>query len=111
MDTTSTTRTATAAIPSNASRSFWKYVSRSVLLWLAFLPLAFVVIVPLVYETVMAFTTEENQLVYPIVWFPNPITISNFSHIFADTTLPIIRWFGNSLLVAIVGTALIVFLS
>jgi multiple sugar transport system permease protein len=88
-----------------------KYVRRSALLWLVFLPLALVVIIPLVYEISMAFTTEQNQLGYPIRWIPNPITLSNFQHIFADKTLPIMRWFGNSLLVAIVGTAFIVFLS
>jgi multiple sugar transport system permease protein len=84
---------------------------RTVLLWLAFLPLVVIVIVPLIYEVSMAFTTESNQLVYPFQWIPNPITISNFEHIFADSTLPILRWFGNSLLVAIVGTTIIVFLS
>ncbi|MBE0695503.1 MAG: carbohydrate ABC transporter permease, partial [Anaerolineaceae bacterium] len=35
----------------------------------------------------------------------------NFSHIFVDSTLPIMRWFSNSLLVAIVGTSIVVFLS
>jgi multiple sugar transport system permease protein len=93
------------------TRSVRKSIRRSVLLWLVFLPLALVVIVPLLYEVSMAFTAESNQLNYPIEWIPKPITISNFQHIFADTTLPILRWFGNSLLVSIVGTAIIVFLS
>lgn len=88
-----------------------KSIRRSILLWLVFLPLAFIVIVPLIYETSMAFTHESNQLNYPIEWIPNPITISNFTHIFQDTTLPIIRWFGNSLLVAIIGTLIEVFLA
>ncbi len=96
---------------SNYERGVRKSIRRSLLLWLIFIPLAFVVIVPLVYETSMAFTHESHQLDYPIHWIPNPITISNFTHIFQDTTLPIIRWFGNSLLVAIVGTLVVVFLS
>jgi multiple sugar transport system permease protein len=93
------------------NESFFKRIRRPLLLWLIFLPLAFVVIVPLVYETSMAFTAESHQLDYPINWIPNPITIANFTHIFQDTTLPVIRWFGNSLLVAVVGTAAVVFLS
>ena len=92
-------------------RGVQKNIYRSVFLWLLFLPLAIVVIIPLLYETSMAFTLEANQLNFPIEWIPQPISISNFSHIFADTTLPIIRWFGNSLLVAIVGTVIVVFLS
>jgi len=92
-------------------RGVQKNIYRSVFLWLLFLPLAIVVIIPLLYETSMAFTLEANQLNFPIEWIPQPISISNFSHIFADTTLPIIRWFGNSLLVAIVGQVIVVFLS
>jgi multiple sugar transport system permease protein len=95
----------------NYERGIGKSIRRTVLLWLAFLPIALIVIIPLLYETSMAFTAESNQLNYPIQWIPKPITIANFTHIFADKTLPILHWFGNSLLVAIVGTALIVFLS
>ena len=96
---------------SNNTAAFRRSLGRTLLLWLVFLPLAFIVVVPLVYETAMAFTSESHQLDYPIHWIPDPVTISNFTHIFADTTLPIIRWFGNSLLVAVVGTILVVFLS
>ncbi len=105
------TTTATSTNYSNLGSTVRKSIHRSVLLWIIFLPLAFAVIVPLLYETAMAFTAENHQLDYPIHWIPNPITVANFSHIFADTTLPVIRWFGNSLLVAIVGTLTIVFLS
>jgi multiple sugar transport system permease protein len=80
-------------------------------LWLVFLPLAFIIIVPLLYMVSMAFTGEAGQLKFPIEWIPQPITITNFTHIFADKTLPIMRWFGNSLLVATVGTMIVVFLS
>lgn len=84
---------------------------RTVLLWAAFLPLIAAVIIPLVYMTTMAFTLESKQLNYPIEWIPNPITLSNFIHIFVDKTLPIERWFLNSLVVSFGGTGVIVFLS
>jgi multiple sugar transport system permease protein len=88
-----------------------KKLMRTLGLWLVFLPFVFVVIVPLLYMVAMAFTREANQLRFPIEWIPQPITISNFTHIFADKTLPIIRWFGNSLLVATIGTIIVAFLS
>ena len=88
-----------------------KKSSRTLGLWLVFLPFVFIVIVPLLYMVAMAFTREANQLKFPIEWIPQPITITNFTHIFADKTLPIMRWFGNSLLVATVGTLIVVFLS
>jgi multiple sugar transport system permease protein len=89
------------------NKKFW----RALLLWLVFLPIVLIVIVPLLYMFSMAFTHESKQLNFPIEWIPNPVTILNFVHIFRDTTLPIVHWFGNSLLVASVGTVIIVFLS
>jgi len=104
--------TTTAPVGSSQyARGVKKNIYRSIFLWLIFLPLVFVVIVPLIYEVSMAFTLESNQLNFPIEWIPNPVSISNFSHIFADTTLPILRWFGNSLLVSTVGTVIVVFFS
>lgn len=97
-----------------SSRSSWvrsKDLRWTLLLWLVFLPLASIVIIPLIYMSTMAFTLESNQLNFPIEWVPQPATVSNFLHIFADTTLPIMRWFANSLVVSTIGTLVIVFLS
>ncbi len=102
--------TATQTSPARSNRNNKKLV-RSLLLWLAFVPLVIVVVVPLLYMMSMAFTLESNQLNFPIEWWPNPPTITNFTKIFVDPQLPIVRWFSNSLLIAIVGTAIIVFLS
>ena len=88
-----------------------KLLLRSLSLWLVFLPLAFLIIIPVIYILSMAFTTEDNQLKFPIEWIPNPITFGNFIHIFSDITLPIVKWFTNSLIIATVGTIIVVFLS
>jgi len=92
-------------------RVFKKKFWRVLLLWLAFLPLALIVIIPLWYMFSMAFTRESNQANFPIEWIPQPATIANFTHIFLDKSLPLLRWFANSLLVASVGTLIVVFLS
>jgi multiple sugar transport system permease protein len=88
-----------------------KKLLRSLLLWLVFLPLAAIVIIPLLYIVSRAFTHESNQFNFPIEWIPQPITLSNFTHIFADVTLPVMKWFANSLIIATVGTIIVVFLS
>ena len=98
-------------VPSASSWFRSKVFRRTLFRWLLFLPLAFIIIIPLLYMFTMAFTLESNQLNFPIEWIPNPPTISNFVHIFLDTTLPIARWFANSLIVAGIGTVLIVFFS
>jgi len=84
---------------------------RTLLLWLVFSPLIFVVIVPIIYMVTMALTPESNQMNYPIEWIPNPPTLGNFIHIYVDATLPIERWFMNSVIVSVVGTLVVVFLS
>jgi multiple sugar transport system permease protein len=88
-----------------------RYARRSLLLWLAFLPLAFIIVVPVLYMVTMAFTQEANQFVVPIRWIPEPPTLQNFQKIFADPLLPLTRWFLNSLLVASVGTIVILIVS
>ncbi|MCB0070904.1 MAG: carbohydrate ABC transporter permease [Caldilineaceae bacterium] len=97
--------------PQPQRRRFRKFPWRTVIMWIVFLPLVIIVIVPLLYMFSMAFTLEANQLVFPIKWFPDPPTLSNFTKIFVDPQLPIVRWFMNSLIIASVGTAIIVFLS
>jgi len=88
-----------------------KHLWRTLLLWLVLLPLLVIVIIPLVYMVTMSFTLESNQLNFPIQWIPQPPTVSNFVHIYVDATLPIMRWFLNSVVVSAVGTVIIVFLS
>jgi len=96
---------------SASRRAMLRYVRRSILLWLVFLPLAFIIVVPVLYMVTMAFTQEANQFVVPIRWIPEPPTLQNFEKIFADPLLPLTRWFLNSLLVASVGTIVILIVS
>lgn len=88
-----------------------KYIRRSILMWLIFIPLVFVIFVPVFYMITMAFTVEAKQFTVPINWIPKPPTLQNFRKIFADPLLPLARWFGNSLLVAGVGTTIILLVS
>lgn len=84
---------------------------RAVILWLIFLPLLFVIFVPVAYMVTMAFTLEANQFLLPIRWIPDPPTLQNFAKIFADPLIPLTRWFLNSVLVASVGTIIILVFS
>lgn len=104
----------TATTQKAHSRSWWsrnKYGVRSLLMWLVFMPLVLITIIPLLYMFSMAFTLEANQLKFPIEWIPQPPTLSNFTKIFVDPQLPIVRWFTNSLIIASVGTGIVLFLA
>ena len=99
------------SIPSASRRAMLKNTRRAIVMWLIFLPLAFIIVVPVLYMVTMAFTEEAKQFVVPIRWIPEPPTLQNFQKIFADPLLPLPRWFLNSLLVASVGTVVILFVS
>ena len=99
------------SIPSVSKRTMLKNARRSLLMWLIFLPLVVIIFVPVLYMVTMAFTLELNQFVVPIRWIPQPPTLHNFRRIFADPLLPLARWFLNSLLVAGVGTTVILIVS
>ena len=88
-----------------------KTLKRSLLLWLVMAPLILIIFIPILYMITMAFTTENDQYLMPIRWLPQPITLQNFRKIFADPLIPMLRWFTNSLLVASVGTVVILFIS
>ena len=61
-------------------------------------------LIPIWYLVDMAFTPEQFQLRWPIVWLPIPFTFQNFIHIYYDKTLPIMRWLLNSAIVTGFGT-------
>ena len=103
--------TASRSIPLARSKAQRKHAKHSLIMWLIFLPLMIIIIVPLLYMVSMAFTFEANQYVVPIRWIPQPPTLSNFRKIFVDPLLPLGRWFLNSLIVASVGTVIILFVS
>ena len=102
---------AARTIPVSSPSARRKYFRRSLLMWLIFIPLVFVIIIPLLFMATMAFTLEVDQFRMPIKWIPDPPSLLNFRKIFADPLIPLGRWFLNSLVVASVGTLIILFVS
>jgi multiple sugar transport system permease protein len=80
-------------------------------LWLALLPLTFVTLVPIAYMLSQALTPEQDTMVWPIRWIPERPTVENFVRIFNDPTLPVLRWFMNSMIVAGSVTVLVLLMS
>lgn len=100
-----------AAHPAKGPSLNRKKLIESILFWIILTPLAIAVIIPLLYMTSMAFTPEESQYQWPIEWMPARPTVANFITIWYDQTLPVARWFGNSMLVATVGTLVVLFVT
>jgi multiple sugar transport system permease protein len=58
---------------------------------------------PLLWMVSTALKPESQIFRYPIEWIPQTPTLSNFARVFSD--YPIARWFFNSLMVALLTTA------
>jgi len=83
----------------------------SILKWLAFAVLTVIVVAPVWHVVIYALMPEDTQFRWPFVWLPLEATLANFARLFADPETPVVRWFMNSLIVTVGGTALVVAVS
>jgi multiple sugar transport system permease protein len=99
---------AALSVRRSSSRSIpWSTIG----LWVALTPLTIITLMPIAYMLSQAFTPEQDTMVWPIQWIPQRPTIDNFVRIFNDPSLPVLRWFSNSMLVATSVTALVLLMS
>jgi multiple sugar transport system permease protein len=90
----------------NRSRHGWRRVLNGVNLS-ALLVFCFIVI-PLYWMIATAFKTRANTGVSPPQYFPHPLSVQNFRDAFSEATFG--RYIMNSLIVAVVATALVLVL-
>ncbi len=72
--------------------------------YLVLIAVAAVMIVPFIAMISVSFQTGSRAAVFPIDWIPDTPTLENYRNLLEHTR--ILRWFGNSLLVASVGTGI-----
>ena len=80
-------------------------------LYLVLLALAVVIVLPIAYMISQSFTPEQDTQVWPIQYIPAHPTLVNFARVFNDPTLPVFRWFLNSMFASLSITALVLLLS
>ena len=87
--------------PSNRGRS---------ILRLVFLGLvALIFISPIIFMIVTSFKTRADATAIPPSWIPNPFSLQAYEAILAPgTNTPVFRWFLNSMVAALVHSALVV---
>jgi multiple sugar transport system permease protein len=73
--------------------------------------LAVVIVLPIAYMISQAFTPEQDTMVWPIQYIPARPTMNNFVRVLNDPTLPVLRWFLNSMFASLSITALVLLLS
>ena len=63
-------------------------------------------IVPLLWGLATSFKTDIDIATRPTSLFPQPFDLSNYSELFDKPDTPVLRWMGNSLLIATIHTGL-----
>lgn len=99
----------TSAQPSQARRT--PISIGQILIYIALIAAAVVTLIPMAYQVSQAFTPEQDTLNWPIRYIPARPTIENFTRVIQDPTLPVFRWFLNSMTISLSVTALVLFLS
>lgn len=84
---------------------------RRIALWTALILLTVVFALPLLYMLGTAFKTPAESVSAEFRLFPREPTLGAFQHILGDGSAPLLRWVGNSLMVAVAHSALTVVLA
>lgn len=69
--------------------------------------IAIIVILPLLWMLSTSFKPKAELFLPQIYWIPKTFTLQNYQSILDNSTLPIVRWFGNSLFIATCITILV----
>lgn len=80
----------------------------TLVLWLTGMSISILWGMPLLWMVSTSLKPEGQIMRYPIEWLPRQVSLENYQIVF---NYPVLRWFWNSLFVAMVTTALVVFFS
>jgi multiple sugar transport system permease protein len=81
---------------------------RRVGFWLTVLILTLVFVLPLLWMLITSFKTQAAATATHQSWWPNPFDTSSYSQLLHSSSLPVLRWFVNSVLAGVLNSALIV---
>lgn len=87
-----------------------KQMLNRVLLYLILGLIALIVLIPMVWMFSTSFKLKSQLFTKEIYWIPKVITLENYTKILNNPSLPIVKWFMNTLYVAVVQTGLIIFI-
>lgn len=77
-----------------------------VLLYILLTAIAVLVVVPLLWGLSTSFKPKSEWFLPQVYWIPRTFTLANYQQILANPSLPIVRWFLNSVLISSTVTIL-----
>jgi multiple sugar transport system permease protein len=81
--------------------------ARRIVFWLTIAVLTFVFVAPLIWMLITSFKTPDAAT-SAYTWWPNPWDNSSYDELLHSSSLPVIKWFVNSVLAGLLNAALIV---
>ena len=98
--------TAGAAAPPSATKRR-KMPARTIVMYVVLTITALIYLYPFVIQVATSFKTDAEASAHPLALIPSPISFLQWKTIFGsgDSSLPITRWLGNSVLVTVCVTA------
>ncbi len=85
----------------------WAYFAQKVLLYTLLVIVALLIIIPLLWMLSTSFKPKSEWFLPQIFWIPRTFTWANYEGILNNSSLPIARWFLNSILVSSISTVAI----
>jgi multiple sugar transport system permease protein len=83
------------------------HTTRRVLFWLTLTVLALIFVAPLIWMLITSFKTQDAAT-SGYSWWPNPWDTGSYDQLLHSSSLPVLRWFVNSLLAGLANAAIIV---
>ncbi len=83
-------------------RKSFKFISGRVVLYLALFTTSLLMLVPFYWSVATSLKLEQFVFVNPPQWWPHPLTLQSYVHVL--TRIPFLRYFTNSVLVAVATT-------
>lgn len=104
---TDATQTATPAARRSSLTWGQKKLASRVITYSLLIFIAVIVILPLIWMLSTSFKPKSELFLPQIHWIPKTFTLQNYQAILDNSSLPIVRWFANSLFIAGTVTILI----
>ncbi len=73
--------------------------------------IAMIIVVPLLWMFSTSFKPKPQLFSKEIYWIPKTITLENYQKILDNPSTPIAKWFGNSVIVAVIHTGVVLAIS
>ncbi len=78
------------------------YIFGRMLLYLVLIGTSFLMIIPFYWSVGSSLKLEQNVFASPPQWWPNPLTFQSYINVL--TRIPFLRYFTNSVIVAVITT-------